>query len=176
MRPIDAKPLSESLTALADVFNVRPPSEKAIAVWADALRDFPIERIESLLRGWPKVHAKMPVPRDVWVALNEERTEAIERQAATEKAQERQEVARMFDPRIKNENMRRIREMILAGQARGMPTGPELAQRMLDDVAEGRRNRLSVVQRSFVAHNMEWSNEQIDRFEADVEQMLGAQP
>jgi hypothetical protein len=171
MRPIDIKPLGESLAALAEVFNVRPPSEKAVAVWADALRDFPIERIESLLRGWPKVHAKMPVPRDVWTVLNDERTEEIERQAAAEKVRERNEVVRLFDPRTKDGNMAKIRTLINASRAKGPATAPELARAMLDDVAEGRRPRLGMAQRSFVVAILGWTHEQIDRFEQDAERM-----
>jgi len=160
MRPIDAKPLGESLAALAEVFGARPPSPAAVAVWADALRDFPIERVQGLLRLWPKMHAKMPVPRDLWSILNEERTEEIEQRAAAEKAQERNEVQRLFDPRVRNANMARIREMIALMRGRGIPTGPELAQRMLDDAAEGKV--LSLVQRGFIRHNLGWSDEQMD--------------
>lgn len=164
MRTIDAKPLGESLTALAEVFGVRPPSPAAVAVWADALRDFPIERVQGLLRSWPKMHTKMPVPRDVWSILNDERTEDIERRNAAEKAQERNEVQRMFDPRVRNENMAKIRAMIAAGQARGMPTGPELAQQIVDQVQAGLRP-FGMFRRGFVAHNLGLTREQLDDIE-----------
>jgi len=164
MRPIDAKPLGESLTALAEVFGVRPPSPAAVTVWADALRDFPIERVQGLLRSWPKMHAKMPVPRDVWSVLNDDRTEAIEQRNAAEKAQERNEVARMFDPRARDANMTKIREMIVAGRARGMPTGPELAQQIIDQVTSGERS-FGVYRRGFVAHNLGLTREQLDDIE-----------
>jgi hypothetical protein len=160
MRPIDAKPLGESLAALAEVFGARPPSPAAVAVWADALRDFPIERVQGLLRSWPKMHTKMPVPRDVWSILNDERTEDIERRNAAEKQQERNEVQRMFDPRVRNENMAKIREMIAVMRGRGMPTGPELAQRMLDDASQGKV--LSFPQRAFIRHNLGWTEAQMD--------------
>jgi hypothetical protein len=164
MRPIDTKPLGESLAALAEVFGARPPSSAAVAVWADALRDFPIERVQGLLRSWPKMHTKMPVPRDVWSILNDERTEDIERRNAAEKQQERNEVQRMFDPRVRNENMAKIREMIAAGQARGMPTGPELAQQIVDQVLSGVRP-LGMFRRGFVAHNLGLTREQLDDIE-----------
>jgi len=174
VRPIDAKPLGESLASLAEVFTVRPPSEKAVAVWADALRDFPIERIQSVLRGWTKTHAKMPVPRDVWTILNEERTDDIERRAAEEKAQEKREIQRMFDPRVRDKNMAKIRAMLAPLIGKGPPTGPELAQRMLDDAADGRR--LSIVQRQFIAHNLGWTQEQIDEVERGAVIVDGGQP
>jgi hypothetical protein len=164
MRPIDAKPLGESLTALAEVFGVRPPSPAAVTVWADALRDFPIERVQGLLRSWPKMHTKMPVPRDIWSILNDDRTEAIEKQNAAEKAQERNEVQRMFDPRVRDANMAKIRDMIAAGRARGMPTGPELAQQIIDQVMSGERP-FGVYRREFVAHNLGLTREQLDAIE-----------
>jgi len=164
MRPIDAKPLGESLTALAEVFGVRPPSAAAVTVWADALRDFPIERVQGLLRSWPKMHTKMPVPRDAWSVLNDDRTEAIEKQNAAEKAQERNEVQRMFDPRVRNANMASVREMIAAGQARGVPTGPELAQQIVDQVRAGLRP-FGMFRRTFVAHNLGLNREQLDDIE-----------
>jgi hypothetical protein len=172
MRPIDFKPLAECLSSLADVFNVRPPSEKAIAVWADTLRDFPIERIESLLRGWPKVHAKMPVPKDVWTVLNDERTEDIERSAVADKMRERNEVQRLFDPRVKDANMSRIRQIVSEARSRGMPTGAELARRMLEEAADG--EKLNMAQRAFVQHNLGWTQEQLDRLDQDAKRMTEA--
>ena len=171
MRPIDAPVLMQSLSGLADVYGTRAVSEKAVKVWLDALREFPVERVTGLLSGWPKANARMPVPKDVWVVLNDERTEEIERNAAADKMRERNEVARLFDPRIKNENMARIRNMINASRAKGPATAPELAQEMLDDVAEGRRVRLGMAQRAFVVAILGWTHEQIDRFEQDAEQM-----
>lgn len=164
MRPIDSKPLGESLCALAEVFGARPLSAAAVTVWADTLRDFPIERVQGLLRSWPKMHTKMPSPRDVWAILNDERTDDIERRAAAEKKQERNEVARMFDPRIANENMAKIREMILAARAKGMPTGPDLSHQIVDEVASGLRP-FGMFRRAFVAHNLGLTREQLDDIE-----------
>jgi len=165
MRTIDAKPLGDSLTALAEVFAVRPPSPAAVTVWADALRDFPVERVQGLLRSWPKMHTKMPTPRDVWSILNEERTDDIEQRNAAEKTRERNEVQRMFDPRVRDANMAKIRDIVTRAQARGMPTGPELAQAMIDETAAGDR-RLGMAQCAFIAHNLGMSREQIAQVEA----------
>lgn len=164
MRPIDAKPLGEALAALAEVFGARALSPKAVAVWADALRDFPIERVEALLRAWPRTHAKMPAPADAWKVLNDERTDDIERTAAEQKQQERREVARMFDPRVKDANMAKIRALIVEARGKGMPTGPQLAHAILDEVAAGRRP-LGAFRRTFVMHNLGWTKEQIDAVE-----------
>lgn len=165
MRPIDSKPLGEALTALADVFGVRPPSPAAVTVWADALREFPIEPVLALLRGWPKMHGKMPAPRDLWSVLNDERTEDLERKAADDKRRERNEVQRLFDPRVRDANMAKIRDIVAKARDAGMPTGPQLAQAMLEEAATGER-RLGMAQRAFVMHNLRWTQEQIDEVEA----------
>jgi len=164
MRPIDSKPLGDALTALSEVFAARPPSPAAVTVWADALRDFPIERVQGLLRSWPKMHTKMPAPRDVWSILNEERTDDIEQRAAAEKVRERNEVQRLFDPRVRDANMAKISELIAAGQARGTPTGSELAQQICDQVASGVRS-FGMFRRGFVAHNLGLTREQLDDIE-----------
>jgi hypothetical protein len=116
--------LIQALSGLAEVYGARAVSDKAAKVWLDVLREFPVERVTALLAGWPKANARMPVPKDVWAVLNEERTDDIERTAAAEKLRERNEVQRLFDPRIKNENMARIRKMVTEGRAKGLPTGP----------------------------------------------------
>jgi hypothetical protein len=171
VRPIDAPALVQSLSGLAEVYGARAVSDKAAKVWLDVLREFPIERVTALLSGWPKANARMPVPKDVWTVLNEERTDEIERQAAAEKAQERFEVARLFDPRVKSANMAKIRTLINASRAKGPPSAVELARAMLDDVAEGRKQRLGMAQRSFVVAVLGWTHDQIDRFEQDAESM-----
>jgi hypothetical protein len=171
VRPIDAPALVQSLSGLAEVYGARAVSDKAAKVWLDVLREFPIERVCALLSGWPKANARMPVPKDVWTVLNDERTETIEREAAAEKVKERNEVVRLFDPRTKNANMAKIRTLINASRAKGPPTAPELAQAMLDDVAEGRKPKLGMAQRSFVVAILGWTHEQIDRFEADAKRM-----
>lgn len=164
MRPIDAPVLIQALSGLAEVYGARAVSDKAAKVWLDVLREFPVERVTALLAGWPKANARMPVPKDVWIVLNEERTDDIERTAAADKLRERNEVQRLFDPRIKNENMARIRKMVTEGRAKGMPTGPELARRMLDEAADGKR--LGLAQRAFIQHNLGWTQEQIDAIES----------
>jgi hypothetical protein len=169
VRPTDAPALVQSLSGLADVYGARAVSDKAAKVWLDVLREFPIERVCSLLSGWPKANARMPVPRDVWTVLNDERTEDIERRNAAEKAQEKREVARMFDPRIKNANMAKIRSMITVARADGPPIGRQLCQAIIEDIAEGRRANFSVPQRAFIAANLEWNQQKIDSVEADAQ-------
>ena len=171
MRPIDAPALVQSLSGLAEVYGARAVSDKAAKVWLDVLREFPIERVTALLSGWPKANARMPVPKDVWTVLNDERTEQIERDAAMDKSRERNEVARMFDPRVKNANMAKIRNMVIASRAKGPATDSELARAMLDDVAEGRKERLGMAQRAFIVAILGWTHEQIDRFESDAVRM-----
>lgn len=169
MRPTDAPALLQTLSGLADVYGARAVSEKAVKVWLDALREFPIERVCALLSGWPKANARMPVPRDVWTVLNDERTDEIERRAAAEKAQEKREVDRLFDPRVKSANMAKIRDLITSAQAKGPPTGPQLCHAMIEAIAIGKRKRFSIPQREFIVANMGWTQEKISEVEADAQ-------
>ena len=165
MRPTDAAALLQTLSGLADVYGARAVSEKAVKVWIDVLREFPVERVTALLSGWPKANARMPVPKDVWIVLNDERTDDIERRNAAEKAQEKREVQRMFDPRVKDANLAKIRAIVDQARQRGMPTGPELAQAMLDETATGER-RIGMAQVAFIVHNLGWTPAQIAEVEA----------
>lgn len=162
MRPTDIRPLDEGLQALAEVFGAKAPTAKAVAAWCDVLRDFPIDRVSGLLRSWPKMHSKMPTPRDVWVVLNEQRSETIEKTNEAEKATQAREVRAMGDPRVRDENMKRIRDMI--AQARSATSRPaDLARSMLDAAADGKA--LGSVQREFIVHHLGWTQEQIDDIE-----------
>lgn len=165
MRPTDAPALVQALSGLAEVYGARAVSDKAAKVWLDVLRDFPVERVCSLLSGWPKANARMPVPRDVWTVLNDERTDDIERRAAAEQAQEKREVSRLFDPRVKDASMAKIRAIVSQAQATGMPIGPDLARAMLDETAAGDR-RLGMAQVAFIVHNLGWTPAQIAEVEA----------
>lgn len=89
MQKYDAQTLAQNLNALAEVFEKKPVTAKALEVWFDTLREFPTERVMGLLINWPKSHPKFPTPAEVWKACNEcsiaEREEkaAIERRANT---------------------------------------------------------------------------------------------
>ena len=88
MHPSDSKVLGERLQELAEVFNAKPVSEKGLSVWFNVLREFPTERVCGILIGWPKFHAKFPVPAEVWKVANDSGIGERERKAEQEKKSE----------------------------------------------------------------------------------------
>lgn len=90
MQKFDAALLSTHLNALAETFDRKPVSPKALEVWFDTLREFPTERVMGLLIGWPKAHAKFPAPADIWKSANEicladrERSAELQKRVARE--------------------------------------------------------------------------------------------
>ena len=88
MLPTDISTLKDRLAELADVFDRKPLTDKAIRVWFDTLREFPCEHVMSLLIGWPKTHTKFPAPAEVWKAMNEWAIDKREQKAARERREE----------------------------------------------------------------------------------------
>jgi hypothetical protein len=78
---IDLQVLANQLNALAEVYERKAVTPKALEVWFDTLREFPCEQVMILLIGWPKSHHKMPVPSEVWKAMNEWTIDQRERHA-----------------------------------------------------------------------------------------------
>ncbi|HZR03670.1 MAG TPA: hypothetical protein VFA81_10915 [Burkholderiales bacterium] len=91
MQKLDAPALAAALNALAETFDRKVIPAKALEMWFDTLREFPTESVLSLLHSWPKVHGKMPVPNEVWKALNERAIEEREQRNRTEKAKRERE-------------------------------------------------------------------------------------
>lgn len=84
MLPTDFSTLKARLDELAEVFERKTPTEKAIRVWFDVLKDFPIERVAGVLISWPKLHTKFPSPAEVWKIVSEATSFERERKAAQE--------------------------------------------------------------------------------------------
>lgn len=85
MQKFDAELLAKNLNALAEVFDRKPVTAGALQAWFDTLKEFPTERIMSLLIGWPKTHGKFPTPAELWKACSEVGSADIERKAALER-------------------------------------------------------------------------------------------
>jgi hypothetical protein len=85
MQKFDADLLAKNLNQLADVFDRKHITAPALQAWFDTLRDFPTERVMSVLLGWPKTHGKFPTPADVWKVCGEIGSAEIERKAALDK-------------------------------------------------------------------------------------------
>ena len=81
MRTEDLRPLGMRLTQLAEAFDRKSPSQNALLVWLDVLKEFPLFEVESMLVDMPKRLTKFPAPADVWKACNERRSDRIENEA-----------------------------------------------------------------------------------------------
>jgi hypothetical protein len=86
MQKFDAAVLSQNLNALAEVYEKKHVTPKALEVWFDTLKAFPTERIMGYLIGWPKTHGKFPTPAEVWKLCNESSIEEREERARQERA------------------------------------------------------------------------------------------
>lgn len=84
MQKFDADLLAKNLNSLAEVFDRKPVTPGALQAWFDTLREFPTERIMSVLMGWPKTHGRFPTPAEIWKVCTEIGSAEIERKAALE--------------------------------------------------------------------------------------------
>lgn len=89
MHKTDLTLMAAQLNALAEVFDKKPVSPKALEVWFDALREFPVERVMDRLNTWARSHGKFPTPAEVWKAVNEFQVDRREEKAADEARQNR---------------------------------------------------------------------------------------
>ena len=92
MRTFDAAPLSTSINALAETFDRKTLTPKALEIWFDSLKEFPTDMILGLLKSWPKAHGKFPTPAEIWAIANNIQIAERDRAAAQLQAQAKQEV------------------------------------------------------------------------------------
>ena len=85
MDKLAAQQFASTLNSLAEVFDKKSVTPKALEIWFDTLKEFDTNRVFSMLNGWAKTHTKFPAPGELWKALNEDSTEKRERQAVAEK-------------------------------------------------------------------------------------------
>ena len=78
MDKASAPQLASILNSLAEVFDRKPPTLKAVEIWFETLRDFETNRVFSVLNNWPKSNAKFPTPADVWKKVNEQKSVSTE--------------------------------------------------------------------------------------------------
>lgn len=85
MQKFDAPVLAANLNALCAVFDRKPIAEQALAVWFDALREFPTELVMDAVLVWPKYNSKFPAPADIVKLANDRSSRMRERKAEIEK-------------------------------------------------------------------------------------------
>lgn len=90
MTKIDVQPLLNQLNGLAEVFDKKPITPKALEVWFDTLKEFPTEKVLGLLIVWPKSHNKFPAPSEVWKVCNDTAIATREKQANADKRDDMQ--------------------------------------------------------------------------------------
>jgi hypothetical protein len=88
MRTEDVRRLGMRLGQLAEAFDRKGPSENAMLVWLDTLKEFSLFEVESMLVDMPKRLTKFPSPADVWKACNERRSDRIENEARAHRLDE----------------------------------------------------------------------------------------
>src|SRR5690606_34318444 len=88
MQAYDSQLLAQQLNALCEVFDKKPVSLKGCEVWFDVLKEFPTEKVMSVLIAWPKTHNKFPAPSEVWKVVNEINIADRERKAVMERKED----------------------------------------------------------------------------------------
>jgi len=87
MRSTDLAALHERLSELADADpRGRHPTDRAMKVWFDTLKEFSIDDIQFVLVDMPKHMSRMPSPNDVFKACSEHRAKRMEREASIRRA------------------------------------------------------------------------------------------
>lgn len=98
MQKVDIQQFAAQLNALAETYEKRPVTPKALEVWFDVLKEFPTERVLGCLIGWPKLKGKFPAPAEVWRECNEIGIKEREEKAAFERKQNAGPIERYCTP------------------------------------------------------------------------------
>ena len=127
--------LRDRLCQLAAVFDKREPNEHAMKVWAHTLKEFAFPEISDSLDRLARTTTKMPAPGDVWKALNEQRTDRIERDSIARSKSEREEIKRTFAR--SDEVSRKLKALVGRLQTRTKRDPMDWAFEILDKKARG---------------------------------------
>jgi hypothetical protein len=112
VQKLDTHSLANALNSLAETFERKAVTPKALEVWFDTLREFPTEQVLPLLHSWPKIHGKMPVPSEVWKVLNERAVDEREQRLKAERTQREREYQRMGSTETTRRCLKMIYEML----------------------------------------------------------------
>lgn len=92
MLKYDAGRLAESLNGLAEYFDRKPLTPKALEIWFGTLKEFNTELILGLLSTWSKQHLKFPVAAEIWAIANNIGLNDREQRATLERQENQQPV------------------------------------------------------------------------------------
>lgn len=96
----------ERLGGLAELYGVKPPTQKAIEFWWEGLRGHTLGDALAAIDSWARSRPKMPMPSDIVAMASERLSDRIENQAAADKAQEKREIANL----LRTQHGRRVLE------------------------------------------------------------------
>lgn len=85
MKTYDTTQLAQFLNGLAEAYDRKPLTPKAIEIWFETLKEFSTDRVMGILHGWTKRNTKFPAPAEVWKVVNEITIDEREKQAASER-------------------------------------------------------------------------------------------
>lgn len=149
MQRMDASLLAQNLNAIAEVFEKKPVSVKALEVWFETLKEFPTEQVMAKLIHWPKSHTRFPAPAELWKELNDKQIERREEAFVAEKALAAREEKTMYRTEQGSKIIASMKR-IFADTHR--LTGRELAHLMLQKQAQG--EQLLSCQVEFIRDNL----------------------
>lgn len=100
---IDTERLREALTDMTEVFGYKPPSERAISVWRETLKDLEAQAVLNAIYDWCKSKQKPATPADIrnlagaWVSRRLEAQEGAQQGTAEDF---RDTASRCADPAV----------------------------------------------------------------------------
>jgi len=150
MQRMDASLLAQNLNAIAEVYEKKPVSSKALEVWFDTLKEFPTEQVMGKIINWPKSHIRFPAPAELWKELNDKQIERREEAFVAEKALAVREQHTMYRT---EQGSKIIKEMKRMMQDTRRLSARELAHLMLQKQAQG--EQLLSCQVEFIRDNLD---------------------
>lgn len=113
---------SARMTQLSDALRADPPTEAAIEVWLDTLKECIFSDVLFVLTDWAKSHAKMPLPIDVLKAARDLASARLERETAARNLRVEVQMPweRRYDSGSAQDHLTKIREML--ARAKPAPT------------------------------------------------------
>ena len=91
MRNEELTRLKARLDELAEYYGTKAPSNAALKVWLDALRECHIDDVEFVLTDWPKTKQRAPLASEVLVLTRAHISDRIEAEAARNAREARKE-------------------------------------------------------------------------------------
>lgn len=99
MRSTDKDQFADAVRDVVETLGGRSPTDRAIEVWFDALKEFPVNDVLSALYDYAKFKSKAPAPADIRKIVTDRISERLEEQSA-EAAKESRKPDAGFEPAV----------------------------------------------------------------------------